>query len=67
MSVLRVPVSPADHIHGSSDALVTMVEYGDYECPCCARVHPVIKRILKHSGGRFVFRIQALSADASPS
>jgi protein-disulfide isomerase len=55
MSVLRVPVSPADHIHGSSDALVTMVEYGDYECPFCARVHPVIKRVLKHFGDDLCF------------
>jgi protein-disulfide isomerase len=32
-----------------------MVEYGDYKCPFCARVHPVIKRILKHFGDDLCF------------
>ena len=58
MSQLRVPVTPADHIQGSPNAPVTMVEYGDYECPFCGLAHPIVKRVQKHFGKqlRFVFR-----------
>jgi protein-disulfide isomerase len=58
MSVLRVPVGPSDHIRGNKDAAVTLVEYGDYECPHCALAHPSVKLVQNHFDGqlRFVFR-----------
>ena len=55
---LAVPVSAVDHALGSADALVTLVEYGDFECPFCARSYPAVKA-LRHRFGerlRFVFR-----------
>jgi protein-disulfide isomerase len=58
-STLIMPVSPArDHIHGSVDALVTLVEYGDYECPHCGAAHAIVKTIMGQVGDavRFVFR-----------
>jgi protein-disulfide isomerase len=57
-SSLRVPVSPQDHAQGSPDAPVTLVEYGDYQCPHCARAHPIVKELQRRLGGRlrFVFR-----------
>ncbi len=58
-STLTLPVSPArDHIRGPADALVTLVEYGDYECPYCGMAHTVVKEILEQVGDavRFVFR-----------
>ncbi|MEO8130901.1 MAG: thioredoxin domain-containing protein [Bryobacteraceae bacterium] len=55
---LKVEVSPQDHIQGPETAKVTLVEYGDYECPHCAHAHPVVKRLQQHFGDslRFVFR-----------
>jgi protein-disulfide isomerase len=58
MSMLKVPVGPEDHGQGDLNAGCTLVEYGDYECPHCARAHPIVKRLQKHFGKRlfFVFR-----------
>jgi len=58
MSLLRIPVTPADHIQGPDDAPVTMVEYGDYECPYCGLAFPNVKLAQKRFGKklRFVFR-----------
>ncbi len=58
MSTLKIPVGPADHIQGDSDAACTLVEYGDYECPYCGQAYPIVKRVQKHFGKRlrFVFR-----------
>jgi len=52
------PVSARDHIQGRADAPVTLVEYGDYQCPYCGEAHRVIKRLQKALGKqlRFVFR-----------
>jgi protein-disulfide isomerase len=63
MSSLKVPVGPADHIQGDESAPVTLVEYGDYECPHCGRAYPIVKKVQKHFGNklRFVFRNFPLS------
>ena len=58
MANLRPPVTPEDHRQGPEDAAVTLVEYGDYECPHCGRAYSTIKRVQKHFAKslRFVFR-----------
>jgi len=58
MANLKVPVGPADHIEGDDNAPVTLVEYGDYECPHCGHAHPIVQAVRKHFGKqlRFVFR-----------
>ena len=56
---LDVPVDPArDHVRGSADAGVTLVQYGDYECPYCRSASLVIPRLLERFGDdlRFVSR-----------
>jgi len=63
MASLKLPVTPEDHIQGPEDTAVTLLEYGDYECPHCGRAYSIIKRIQKHFGKRlrFVFRNFPLS------
>jgi protein-disulfide isomerase len=58
MTVLKVPVSLSDHIQGDKRAPVTLLEYGDYECPHCGLAHHIVKSLQKHYGRelRFVFR-----------
>jgi protein-disulfide isomerase len=58
MSMLRMPVTPADHIQGAMDAPVTLIEYGDYECGYCGLAFPSVKRAQKRFATqlRFVFR-----------
>ena len=46
MSQLKVPVTSRDHIRGAADAAVTLVEYGDYQCPHCGMAHPIVNRLL---------------------
>ncbi len=55
---LTVPVSSSDHIVGPQNAPVTLVEYGDFECPNCAAAYPVIRNLVASVGDRlrFVFR-----------
>jgi len=55
---LTVPVGPRDHVRGAEGALVTLVEYGDFECPQCAAAYPIVGRIFDTFGDRlrFVFR-----------
>jgi protein-disulfide isomerase len=58
MAELRVAVTPKDHVQGPDDAPITLVEYGDYQCPYCGQAYPIVKRVQKHFGKtlRFVFR-----------
>ncbi len=57
-----------DHIRGRRDAPVTLLEYGDYECPYCAHAHPIITKLLEHFPDelRYVFRHLPLT-DVHPS
>jgi protein-disulfide isomerase len=64
---LTPPVSAQDHAAGPGEALVTLVEYGDYECPYCGMAHPIVKAVQRALGNqlRFVFRNFPL-AEAHP-
>ncbi len=56
---LTSPVDEArDHVQGSASAPVTLVEYGDYECPYCGQAYPILKDVQARMGEglRFVFR-----------
>ena len=55
---LTVDVNERDHVLGPATAPVTLVEYGDYECPFCGQAHHVVHALLKRLGSelRFAFR-----------
>ncbi len=54
---LALPVGPRDHVRGPRDAVVTIVEYADVECPYCGRVEPLLRELLtRHSDVRLVYR-----------
>jgi protein-disulfide isomerase len=58
-AALTMPVDEArDHVQGPAEAAVTLVEYGDYECPYCGAAYPIIKEVQDRMGDRlrFVFR-----------
>jgi len=55
---LAVPVDPdRDHIRGPEESLVTLVEYGDFECPYCGLAEPAVRELLRDYGEvRYVWR-----------
>jgi protein-disulfide isomerase len=57
-SQLTVPVSSTDHVQGAPGAVLTLVEYGDYQCPYCGAAYPLVKKLQQQFGDdlRFVFR-----------
>jgi protein-disulfide isomerase len=57
-ATLTPPVSARDHFQGPADAPVTLVEFGDYQCPYCGAAYPVVKQLQKKLGKklRFIFR-----------
>jgi Na+/H+ antiporter NhaA len=65
---LAVPVDPdRDHVRGPSGAPVTVVEYGDFECPYCGKAEPVVRELLADFGDvRYVWRHLPL-ADVHPN
>src|ERR1700685_2431411 len=57
-ATLTPPVSERDHAQGLAGARLTLVEYGDYQCPYCGAAYPVVKRLQKSFDWelRFIFR-----------
>jgi protein-disulfide isomerase len=58
MSSLYLPVGKRDHFRGPADAPVTLVQYGDFECPYCGKSHGILHELLEDLGPqlRLVFR-----------
>ena len=52
------PIVEHDHVDGPANAPLTLIEYGDYECPYCVKAFPVLERVREAYTGklRFVFR-----------
>jgi protein-disulfide isomerase len=60
---LSIAVGKTDHAQGPANAPVTLVEYGDYQCPYCGDAYSVIKSVMRVMGSnmRFVFRNMPLN------
>jgi protein-disulfide isomerase len=58
MSTLKLEVNSNDHRKGNVNATLTLIEYGDFQCPGCRRAHTLVKRLLNERGNdlQFVFR-----------
>jgi protein-disulfide isomerase len=54
----RIQLGPQDHVDGPKDAAISLVEYGDFECPYCAKAYASVKQVKQVLGDRllFVFR-----------
>jgi len=52
---LTLPDLERDHIQGSADAPIKVLEYGDYECPFCAETHALVKEIQRRLGDDLLF------------
>ena len=64
IATLTPPVdAERDHLRGHREAPVTLVEYGDFQCPHCGNAYPVVDQLLARFGNqlRFVFRHMPLS------
>lgn len=58
----RLP-NESDHVRGSQDAKVTIIEFSDLECPFCARLHPTLTRIVdENEDVKWVYRHFPLSS-----
>lgn len=65
------PVDENDHIQGSLNAKVTIVEFSDFECPFCGRVHPTLKQIVEEYNGQVAwvyrhFPLSQIHSNAEP-
>jgi protein-disulfide isomerase len=58
MTKLKTPITQRDHVQGAEDAPLTLLEYGDFECPYCGRAHPIVKALQERFGEqlRFAYR-----------
>ena len=52
---LTLPISGRDHIQGPRNAEITLLEYGDYECPFCGQAFPIVREIQRQLGDRLCF------------
>jgi protein-disulfide isomerase len=58
MATLKTPINKSDHVRGPTTAAITLVEYGDYQCPHCGMAHPIVNQVQEYfrNSLRFVFR-----------
>ncbi len=66
------PPTAGDHIVGSLDAPIVLIEYSDFQCPFCSMVHPTIKRIVSESNGKIAwvyrqFPLTSIHPEATPA
>ncbi len=62
-TLLLLPIREQDHVHGSASAPLTLVEYGDYQCPACGQLFVILREVQEALGDRLriVYRHYPLS------
>jgi protein-disulfide isomerase len=55
MPKLTPPIGPEDHVIGPKKAPVTLVEYGDFECPYCGQAYPIVEAVRKEFSDKLLF------------
>ena len=63
MAILKAPITRNDHNRGPANAPITLVKYGDYECPHCGLAYPIVNKVLLSFSGRMRFVYQAFPSD----
>jgi protein-disulfide isomerase len=53
-------VQPTNHVEGTSTAGVTLIEYGDYQCPFCGQYYPIVKEVQQKYNDKVVFQFRNL-------
>ncbi|MBU0613514.1 DsbA family protein [Patescibacteria group bacterium] len=71
-TIVSIPIDDSDHIRGNVNALVTIVEYSDFECPYCNRFHPTMQQALAEYGDnvRWVYKhfpLDSIHSNARPA
>ena len=56
-------ITAADHTQGDPHAAVTLLEYGDYQCPACGQAAPIVARVVKHLGAKLLFAFRNFPLD----
>ncbi len=62
----QVQITESDHVRGKPDAEVLIVEYGDFQCPYCARAHPTLAGLQKRYGERIALVYRHLPLGMHP-
>lgn len=62
----QVQVAESDHVRGNPQADIVIVEYGDFQCPYCARAHPTLAALQKRYGERIALVYRHLPLDKHP-
>lgn len=52
--------TPTNHIEGSTSSGVTLIEYGDYECPICGNFFPTVKEVASTYNDKIIFQFRNL-------
>src|SRR5207249_4713976 len=64
---LILPVGERDHVQGPADAPITLLEYGDFECPYCGMAYPIVKDAQRRLGDRLRFVFRHFPISTSPT
>jgi protein-disulfide isomerase len=62
----QVQITEGDHVRGKPDADIVILEYGDFQCPYCARAHPTLAALQKQYGERIALVYRHLPLDIHP-